>query len=625
MVALMAAMCTATAAVVTPEVIENTEAFLNVTGGNIAVDGDMTISTNVKNNANVYVRDGELKFAGASTAPSVSLGNIVVSGNEAVMSFENADYSSSAALNHIGGVDGQGTLNITNSNFKSDAEVFTIGVQGTAVGNGSEGTGYADGKYDSSGNGRGDVNITDSTAKLTYRHLQMGEGSLNVDNSTVTIGNKDSADEYYKGFKATMGMGKDSTSTINVTNGGSVEICAARNGKYLGGFSTNYSDGSTANIIVDGGTFAVRDPENADSERYPDGREGNAYIGFSFDSENGKFTKNATTNIEVKNGGVADIDVYGIKLGYQGMSANGTKVNITVGSEGEDKTSSLKLRGHNVNMYEGVTLENHGNVSIDTTYKKDMKWDQIDSYPTYIKGATVVNNKGARLDVVNTLETSEATTITNEGVISAQEITITGDTVIDNKKGGQISTTENLVRLKGNAELINSGTIGSYVYMTGGALTMADGAVASDLIATAGTLSVLGDVVFNGDIMLSNTGFLFTDGATIDLQGHDFSFDGDSITIVVNAATPVMAVFSLEEEEMLASYGITFKNAGTVTGFEDDIEVTIATMDAEGQITETGTYILKSSDVTVQSIPEPTTATLSLLALAGLCARRRRK
>ena len=174
--------------------------------------------------------------------------------------------------------------------------------------------------------------------------------------------------------------------------------------------------------------------------------------------------------------------------------------------------------------------------------------------------------------------------------------------------------------------VVNAGKMDLQVNLDGGELTMADGAKAAGLTASAGTLSVLGDVVFNGDIMLSNTGFLFTDGATIDLQGHDFSFDGGAVTIVVNAATPAVAMFSLEDEEMLASYGITFKNAGTVTGFEDDIEVTIATMDAEGQITKTdATYILKASDVKVQSIPEPTTATLSLLALAGLCARRRRK
>ena len=178
----------------------------------------------------------------------------------------------------------------------------------------------------------------------------------------------------------------------------------------------------------------------------------------------------------------------------------------------------------------------------------------------------------------------------------------------------------------GGADVTNKGTIEAEIFIDGGSLTMADGAKAADLTATAGTLAILGDVVFNGDIMLSKTGFLFTDGATIDLQGHDFSFDGGAVTIVVNAATPAVAMYSLEDEEMLASYGITFKNAGTVTGFEDDIEVTIATMDAEGQIIETGaTYTLKASDVKVQSIPEPTTATLSLLALAGLCARRRRK
>ena len=197
---------------------------------------------------------------------------------------------------------------------------------------------------------------------------------------------------------------------------------------------------------------------------------------------------------------------------------------------------------------------------------------------------------------------SDSVTVTNAGLMTVKSVLVEG------------------------GALINSGMIVGDIVVDGGEVTLVNGAKTANLSATSGSLAVLGDVVFNGDIMLSDTGFLFTDGATIDLQGHDFSFDGGAVTIVVNAATPAVAMYSLEDEEMLASYGITFKNAGTVTGFEDDIVVTLATMDAEGQIIETGaTYTLKASDVKVQSIPEPATATLSLLALAGLCARRRRK
>ena len=234
LVALLAAMTTGAlhAAPVTPqdgEIVTTQENFSNATTGNIFYDGDTIEITEDISKGNLYVRNGEIKFTTGSaedaTAPIITLGNIAVAGNNAVMTFDKANYSSTAALNHVGGVDGNGILNITNgSDFNSDAEVFTIGVQGTQAGNGSEGSAYTNGSYDDEGRGRGDVNITDSTAKLTYRHLQMGEGSLKVDNSTVTVGNENGGSEYYKGFKATLGTGENTTSDINVTNGGKLSI-----------------------------------------------------------------------------------------------------------------------------------------------------------------------------------------------------------------------------------------------------------------------------------------------------------------------------------------------------------------------------------------------------------------
>lgn len=300
----------------------------------------------------------------------------------------------------------------------------------------------------------------------------------------------------------------------------------------------------------------------------------------------------ATTNILVTGNGSSFNSNRTTYFGYAG--ANGT-TNLTV-----EKGAVANIVDMNVGVAAGTETVN---IAIN------------DKTSTLNAGKMVVNQGG---------------TITNNGKIAlSDKVKVTSwrdDSImgLGDKKAEVSETVAKGIEIAGG-KLINNGTVEGDIVMSSGSVTLLHDSKTGAITATSGTLSVLGDVVFNGDIMLSNTGFLFTDGATIDLQGNDFSFDGGSITIVVNAATPVMAVFSLEEEEMLASYGITFKNAGTVTGFEDDIEVTIVTMDAEGQITETGTYILKSSDVTVQSIPEPTTATLSLLALAGLCARRRRK
>ncbi len=301
------------------------------------------------------------------------------------------------------------------------------------------------------------------------------------------------------------------------------------------------------------------------------------------------YVKGSTSIVNVKNGGVWNIHGQ-LHTGNIGVNSK-TIINVEHGTVNllDKRGSFLGLGGKSVNDY----LPN---------------------------GSTTEFNlgEGAKLNV------SEEMYI---GYVASAKLTVAKTAEI-NDFGNKNDSGEALDRLivKAAGTIENAGKIDMLIDLRGGVVTMANGAKAADLTASAGTLSILGDVVFDGDVMLSKTGFLFTDGATIDLKGHDFSFDGGAVTIVVNAATPAVAMFSLEDEEMLASYGITFKNAGTVTGFEDDIEVTIATMGEDGQITETGAkYILKSSDVTVQSIPEPTTATLSLLALAGLAMRRRRK
>ena len=78
-----------------------------------------------------------------------------------------------------------------------------------------------------------------------------------------------------------------------------------------------------------------------------------------------------------------------------------------------------------------------------------------------------------------------------------------------------------------------------------------------------------------------------------------------------------MSVASLENLE-----GITlFETTGNTTGLED---LTVTCVDKDGETKEMAVAYNNGAVVTT-TIPEPTTATLSLLALAGLAARRRRK
>ena len=616
------------AAEVTPkdgEIVNSKHEFMSAPNGNIFFDGTSTteITENVTKSGNLYVREGELKFTTANTdgasTPTVRLGNLVVSGSDAVLTFDKANYTSSAALNHIGGVDGNGELNITDSVFNSDAEIFTIGVQGSSTGNGSNGTGYS-GSYDN-GFGRGDVNITNSSAKLTYRHLQIGQGSLNIDNSSVIVGNTNSTDEYYKGFKTTLGMGENTTSTINVTNGGKLEICASRNGNYLGGFSTNYSDGSTSNIIVDNGTFSVTDPESNNPEKYPMGREGNVYIGFSFMGDNKITPKNATTNIEVKNNGVASFDVYAIKLGYEGMSADNNTVRITVGESDNKSTGTLNLHANNINMHDGVTLDNYGKVNIDTTYTKDGEFDINNKYATNITNATVNNYESGTIELVNTLSIKGNSTVTNSGSIitkstASEGITVTGNATLTNE--GTIQSA-NWFNIEEAAQVTNSGTIDARVWLTDTSiLTLeADSQLQKLLYVGYGsTLNIDGAVMLLGGLntdYATDAEITFTLGSSIDVNGHDVTI-GDTVTI-----TMIMASLQDVENMELA----LFTNAGATNISDATLLLTDGTTTMEATFTDNANGTVTITDTKI--IPEPTTATLSLLALAALAARRRRR
>lgn len=661
--ALLAAVCAAPAAyaVVTPDtVVKDTTAFLDAAGSNIAVDGSATVTEDVTKN-NVYVRDGELKITtgDGSAKPTMKVGSIVVSGNNAVLTVDNANYKDSGgSLNHVGGVDGEGTINVVNgASFQSDSELFTIGVQGDSVGNGTTGTGYTNGSYDDDNFGRGDVNITDSTAKLTSRHLQMGEGSLVVNNSSVVIGNSEGASEFYKGFKATMGMGEGVTSTIQVSNGGSVEIYASKNANVLGGFSTNYSDGSTSNIIVDGGSFSVSNPANADSDNYPEGRNGSAYIGFSFmaDADEAAIPKNATTNIVVSNGGTIEFDNHTTEIGHEDMAAAGSQVNVTVA----DSSSELSISAHDVSIHDGATLNNSGTVSIDTNYVTNIMADgnpYVAENTMKLLGCEVNNYSSGKIAVVNDLEVKADTQVSNEGSISAEALTVSDTAAVTNAAGATLQATDGDVvvsgaasvtnaagatlqatggdvvvsgsasltnegniqadyfQVKGNAEVTNVGTVEGITWLQGEAtLTLAEGSEL-DTVFVSGTssLNVEGAVTLNGKLAQyyaeDGAQIVFAEGSSLDMQGNSITL-GD-VKLVFNVDGTVDSADDISVSSFIM-------NLGDASDIGEDTVVMV--QGSEGGRVET---TLGALNVIV---PEPATATLSLLALAALAARRRRK
>lgn len=405
------------------------------------------------------------------------------------------------------------------------------------------------------------INSTYATTATTSERY--GEGDY--DKITLPDG---STREYGKGV-------------INVTSGSTLQVGT---GIYLAESEMNIDDAKVINYR-----------QGKTSEKFDiTGTDGNTNYWNRLGRQTG-----STTNLNLTNGGVWEITAGHLTSGVQDL--NGTKVNILVDGKG----SELKLTG---------------------------------DYGTIALGIGTHTQDGSHWEGSKNNENETNLTISESGLVSAKTILlgvqkdkgcVGNDTVNVKITGSESTMSANEIALGKGASVVSEGNISGCVSLSSGAsLTLLDGADTGSLSASGGTLAVLGDVEFNGNIMLSDTGFLFADGVTIDLNGKDFSFVGGTITIVLEA--PSVAVYGAAEQELLSNYGITFANAGAVTGLEDDITVKLAyyQFDEQGNVTigdTIDTITLSSVNVTVQSVPEPTTATLSLLALCGLAMRRRRK
>ncbi len=141
--------------------------------------------------------------------------------------------------------------------------------------------------------------------------------------------------------------------------------------------------------------------------------------------------------------------------------------------------------------------------------------------------------------------------------------------------------------------------------------------------------------------------FLIENGASLTLQ-DDTSFNLSDSTLTFNIYGAVenyiftteegVSIYGLENIEVYldeANYELWLKDGNNINIIdcttaaaiaEAECDITVYCLDANGDLDETF-YDVSSYQLSpcTEPIPEPSTATLSLLALAGLCARRRRK
>lgn len=189
---------------------------------------------------------------------------------------------------------------------------------------------------------------------------------------------------------------------------------------------------------------------------------------------------------------------------------------------------------------------------------------------------------------------------------------------------------------------ITSASPTSSVTVDGGTFSLDEAAIGSGITVESGVLNILGDSQ-TGDLTLSGGAIYFGEdltAAAVGLASNDGVTTVTTGALTLNSGTIFIAdnyVIDLGNEDLILSDNVAitmnvdsldniegvelFKTTGNVAGL-DKLSVTL--VDSTGATMETSASYSNGSVVTAP-IPEPTTATLSLLALAGLAARRRRK
>ncbi|MFI3243048.1 MAG: PEP-CTERM sorting domain-containing protein [Akkermansia sp.] len=212
-----------------------------------------------------------------------------------------------------------------------------------------------------------------------------------------------------------------------------------------------------------------------------------------------------------------------------------------------------------------------------------------------IQDENTVASVGTNLDITGATTISQGATLNVTADATVADLSISGDTTTANF-GGSFTSSGNL-SLSDSCTLAldNAVNLNDVLIEDGSTLTLRSG---STLIVD-GVLTINADTFVNQAMMIIEEGADLSSINEINIIMSDEAYDNwstDSANYLISDEAGSMAV--------MEDIGFTISNeSGTASS--DDISY--------DQVVKT------------DAVPEPSTATLSLLALAALCARRRRK
>lgn len=458
--------------------------------------------------------------------------------------------------------------------------------------------------------GRSGADTTD-----TDTHTVTAFGTLTVKNPTIISGTLVKADGYdLDGVAINQSAGK---------------LTVAGKSLSVGGLNINQTGGTMAvslgsyHFLSDYGDSVITQNGAADTTLSIGTIK--AYNGYYRNVIENLIENNATAEINpslnLTQDGAGTINLNGVYFTNQDSAAESTEISTIT----QNGTGTINLN----KAYEGAafSISQTGAGQINLTADASMT-------------ATSISQTGSgRLNVASEATlTAESVAIsgsvTNAGLVAAESITVNNGTLTNNAdiivstlkvNGGQVvnngtisgvstfsaDSSATVITITEGGELVNNSIIEKDIVMDGGSYIAVDGSTMAGLTATGGVFEVQGDITVTGDIEMTNADFIFADGASIDLSGNEFAFTGGNIAITLTDT-------ALED---FVGVETIFTNAGNVSGL-DSVGATVTTADGEEVRVELS--INADGSVTTILVPEPATATLSLLALTAMAARRRR-
>lgn len=220
--------------------------------------------------------------------------------------------------------------------------------------------------------------------------------------------------------------------------------------------------------------------------------------------------------------------------------------------------------------------------------------------------------EGAKLNVSEELYVSYT---------ASAKLTVAATAVI-NDQGGALDRL--IVNEKGSIE--NKGKINMITEIRGGSVTLDAGCTMEEIMMSEGNIYVNGFVTagsleLNGGTITFAFDALEAALASAEEGVSGALIDAESLTLGTN----LKIVVKLDEAELANLDGKTFSLFDVAN--QDEAIEKLDIVFTDGSTTKIGTIAANGGAITVtnsQTIPEPATATLSLLALAALAARRRR-